>query len=148
MESNAYTERTLGIVERLHGRYGVCGTVIQSYLRRSAGDVDSLIAQDIRVRLCKGAYLEPDAVAFAQKEEVDRSYRELAEKLLLKGTYPAIATHDENMIERLERFVANNGISRERFEFQMLYGIRRDLQKRLVKDGYRLRLYIPFGEAW
>jgi proline dehydrogenase len=148
MESSVYTDRTLGIVERLHGKHGACGTVIQAYLRRSAGDVDSMMARSIRVRLCKGAYLEPDIVAFGKKGEVDRSYRELAEKLLVKGTYPAIATHDEHMIERLQRFVANNGIPRERFEFQMLYGIRRDLQSRLVKDGYRLRLYIPFGEAW
>ena len=148
MESSAYTERTLGIVTRLHERYNACGTVIQSYLRRSAADVEMLAQKGIRVRLCKGAYLEPPAVAFPHKSEVDRSYRELAERLLVAGTYPAIATHDENMIGRLERFVANNGIARETFEFQMLYGIRRDLQAQLVEDGYRLRLYIPFGEAW
>ncbi len=148
MESSAYTERTLGIVHRLHARYGACGTVIQSYLRRSAADVEALIANSIRVRLCKGAYLEPASVAFPHKSEVDRTYRELAERLLTAGTYPAIATHDEPMIERLERFVTNHGIARDRFEFQMLYGIRRDLQTRLIEDGYRLRLYVPFGEAW
>jgi proline dehydrogenase len=148
MESSAYTERTLGIVHRLHARYDACGTVIQSYLRRSAADVEALIAANIRVRLCKGAYLEPESVAFPHKADVDRSYRELAERLLSAGNYPAIATHDEPVIERLERFATNHGIARDRFEFQMLYGIRRDLQTRLVEDGYRLRLYVPFGEAW
>jgi proline dehydrogenase len=148
MESSAYTERTLGIVTRLHERYGACGTVIQAYLRRSAADVADLTARRIRVRLCKGAYLEPAAVAFASKDEVDRNYLALAQSLLTTGEYPAIATHDEPMIESIERFVANNKIPRHRFEFQMLYGIRRDLQSRLVAEGYRLRLYVPFGEAW
>ncbi|MDQ1470914.1 MAG: proline dehydrogenase [Bryobacterales bacterium] len=148
MESSEYTERTLGIVRRLQQRYGASGTVIQAYLRRSASDVESLIATGVRVRLCKGAYLEAADVAFASKAEVDRSYQELAERLLTNGNYPAIATHDERMIEVLEKFVAEQGIARERFEFQMLYGIRRDLQKRLVKEAYRLRLYVPFGEAW
>jgi proline dehydrogenase len=148
MESSQYTEQTLGIVRRLNQQYGACGTVIQAYLRRSASDVESLIGAGIRVRLCKGAYLEAPGVAFASKAEVDRSYRELAEKLLAGGNYPAIATHDARMIEAVEKFVAEQGIGRERFEFQMLYGIRRDLQKRLVKEGYRMRLYVPFGEAW
>jgi proline dehydrogenase len=148
MESGEYTERTLGIVRRLHTRYGACGTVIQAYLRRSAPDVEALSEEGIRIRLCKGAYLEPATVAFASKADVDRNYQELAEKLLAGGTYPAIATHDERMIGAVERFVSECGIGRERFEFQMLYGIRRDLQKRLVKDGYRMRLYVPFGEAW
>jgi proline dehydrogenase len=148
MESSAYTDRTLGIVTRLHERYGSCGTVIQSYLHRSAADVESLVERKIRVRLCKGAYLEPGEVAFPDKSDVDRSYRKLAERLLTAGSYPAIATHDENMIGRIERFAATNGIARDRFEFQMLFGIRRDLQKRLVKEGYRLRIYVPFGEAW
>ena len=148
MESSAYTERTLGIVKRLHARYGACGTVIQSYLRRSAADVDTLIGKQIRVRLCKGAYLEPPEVAFADKADVDRNYLRLAERLLLEGRYPAIATHDERMIGSARRFVANQKIAHDSFEFQMLYGIRRDLQTRLVQDGYRLRLYVPFGEAW
>ncbi len=148
MESSAYTERTLGIVKRLHARYGACGTVIQSYLRRSAADVDTLIGKQIRVRLCKGAYLEPAEVAFADKADVDRNYLRLAERLLLEGRYPAIATHDERMIASARRFVANQKIAHDSFEFQMLYGIRRDLQTRLVQDGYRLRLYVPFGEAW
>jgi proline dehydrogenase len=98
--------------------------------------------------LCKGAYLEPSSVAFPEKSQVDRNYLALAQTLLKNGEYPAIATHDEQMIERVERFAAAHQIGRDRFEFQMLYGIRRDLQKRLVHDGYRLRLYVPFGEAW
>jgi proline dehydrogenase len=148
MESSQYTDRTLGIVTRLHSRFGACGTVIQSYLLRSSADVESLTAQRIRVRLCKGAYLEPPAVAFSSKTDVDRSYLELAGRLLEDGEYPAIATHDERMIAGVQRFVADHGIAKDRFEFQMLYGIRRDLQRKLVAEGYRLRLYVPFGEAW
>jgi proline dehydrogenase len=148
MESSAYTDRTLATVTRLHERYGACGTVIQSYLHRSAADVDALVERKVRVRLCKGAYLEPAEVAFSDKADVDKSYRRLAEHLLTEGNYPALATHDEKTIGRIEEFVRKNGIARDRFEFQMLYGIRRDLQKRLVEEGYRLRLYVPFGEAW
>ena len=148
MEGSAYTDRTLAIVTRLHGQYKTCGTVIQSYLYRSAKDIECLNSERIRVRLCKGAYLEPPAVAFPSKAAVDRNYLELAQKLLTSGEYPAIATHDERTIERIERFAANNKIVPDRFEFQMLYGIRRDLQKQLVESGYRLRLYVPFGEAW
>ncbi|HVW87734.1 MAG TPA: proline dehydrogenase family protein [Bryobacteraceae bacterium] len=148
MESSQYTDRTLGIVSRLHAKYAACGTVIQAYLHRSAADVDRLTRERIRVRLCKGAYLEPSSVAFPEKSAVDRNYLALAQTLLKNGAYPAIATHDEQMIERVERFAAAHQIGRDRFEFQMLYGIRRDLQKRLVHDGYRLRLYVPFGEAW
>jgi proline dehydrogenase len=148
MESSAYTDRTLGIVRRLHARYGSCGTVIQAYLRRSEADVKVLIEEGVRVRLCKGAYLEPPDIAFPKKSDVDKNYRVLAEQLLTNGHYPAIATHDERMIEIVERFAKNRGIVRDRFEFQMLYGIRRDLQKHLVGQGYRMRLYVPFGEAW
>jgi proline dehydrogenase len=148
MESSQYTDRTLGIVRRLFEKYGACGTVIQSYLLRSAADVEDLISRGIRVRLCKGAYLEGPAVAFGSKAEVDRSYLHLAGRLLEAGPYPAVATHDERMIEGVQRFVANQSIGKERFEFQMLYGIRRDLQRELVAEGYRLRLYVPFGEAW
>jgi proline dehydrogenase len=148
MESSQYTDRTLDIVTRLHDRFGACGTVIQSYLLRSALDVDALICNRIRVRLCKGAYLEEPTVAFAEKAAVDRSYLSLAGRLLEKGQYPAIATHDERMIEGVRRFAANHGIAKDKFEFQMLYGIRRDLQRELVAEGYRLRLYVPFGEAW
>lgn len=153
MEGSAYTDRTLDLVRRIHGRHAACGTVIQAYLHRSAQDLADLIRDGIRVRLCKGAYLEPPEAAFPNKADVDRHYIGLAHQLLgatqaHPGYYPAIATHDERIIDRLERFVTNNGIAKDSFEFQMLYGIRRDLQKRLVADGYRMRLYVPFGEAW
>jgi proline dehydrogenase len=148
MEASEYTDRTLDLVTELHARYGAVGTVIQSYLYRSRKDIEMLCARRIRVRLCKGAYLEPPAVAFQRKSDVDRNYVELMNILLEKGVYPAIATHDENIIAETERFAAEHGISRDTFEFQMLYGIRRDIQRRLVAEGYRLRLYVPYGEAW
>lgn len=148
MESSPYTDRTLAMVTRLHREYGACGTVIQAYLRRSARDIECLERERIRVRLCKGAYLEPPETAFETKEEVNRNYLELARSLLTAGEYPAIATHDEQIINTVEDFVTRQAIARDRFEFQMLYGIRRDLQRWLVSEGYRLRLYIPFGEAW
>ncbi len=148
MEGSAYTDRTLEIVTDLHARHGACGAVVQAYLYRSERDIDCLCRERIRVRLCKGAYLEPVAVAFQTKADVDRNFARLAKKLLSEGEYPAIATHDPGMIEETIAHAAANGISPERFEFQMLYGIRRDLQKRLVSQGYRLRLYVPFGEAW
>jgi len=148
MEGSAYTDRTLALVTRLHREHGACGTVIQAYLRRSQADIEVLEHERIRVRLVKGAYLEPPDVAFPDKAHVDLNYLALAKGLLTGGEYPAIATHDEGMIEAVERFLSEKGIGRDRFEFQMLYGIRRDLQRRLVKEGYRLRLYVPFGEAW
>jgi proline dehydrogenase len=148
MESSAYTDRTLRLVENLHDQYGACGTVIQAYLYRSGNDIERLNARRIRVRLCKGAYLEPPQVAFEHKRDVDRNYLELARVLLENGNYPAIATHDEAIIGDVIAHCRRNSISADRFEFQMLYGIRRDLQRRLVTDGYRLRLYIPYGEAW
>ena len=148
MESSAYTERTLALVSGLHAQYGAVGTVIQSYLYRSRNDVEALCRQNIRVRLCKGAYLEPAAVAFQRKSEVDRNFVLLMNILLERGAYPAIATHDERMIEQTRKFAARRGIAKDAFEFQMLYGIRRDLQRRLATDGYRLRLYVPFGRAW
>ncbi len=148
MESSEYADRTLSLVRTLHARHGAVGVVIQAYLYRSKEDIEKLSAEGIRVRLCKGAYLEPGTVAFPRKADVDRSYVELAQYLLTRGEYPAIATHDEAMIGQAEQFVAANAIARERFEFQMLYGIRRDLQRRLVAGGYRLRLYVPFGMAW
>lgn len=148
MESSQYTDRTLALVTRLHRECPACGTVIQAYLRRSAADIERLEGEHVSVRLCKGAYLEPPEVAFADKKQVDRNYIELATSLLTRGDYPAIATHDEHLVDAVERFVSEKGIGRDRFEFEMLYGIRRDLQRRLVKEGYRLRLYVPFGEAW
>ena len=148
MESSEYTQRTLDLVSDLHGRYGSVGVVAQAYLFRSQADVENLCERKIRVRLCKGAYLEPPEVAFSRKADVDRSYVELMKTLLDRGTYPAIATHDERMIAEAKAHVAARKIPREAFEFQMLYGIRRDLQRRLVAEGYRLRLYVPFGRAW
>jgi proline dehydrogenase len=148
MESSAYTDRTLQLVEDLHDRYGACGTVIQAYLYRSRKDIERLNARRIPVRLCKGAYLEPPEVAFEQKRDVDRNYLELAGVLLANGNYPAIATHDEAIIREVIAHCRRNTISADRFEFQMLYGIRRDLQRKLVTEGYRLRLYIPYGKAW
>lgn len=148
MESSEYTDRTLELVEDLHSRHGCVGTVIQAYLYRSRKDIERLCALGIRVRLCKGAYLEPATAAFPAKAAVDRNYVELMQLLLDQGTFPAIATHDEKMIEQTKAYAAARSISPDRFEFQMLYGIRRDLQRRLVADGYRLRLYVPFGQAW
>jgi proline dehydrogenase len=148
MESSDYTQRTLDLVFALHARYGAVGTVIQSYLHRSRSDIQMLNARKIRVRLCKGAYLEPASVAFPGKAEVDKNYFELTTLLLDAGVYPGLATHDGALIARIERYVAEHKIGRDRFEFQMLYGIRRDLQARLVREGYRLRLYVPYGRAW
>ncbi|MFN7993440.1 MAG: proline dehydrogenase family protein [Bryobacteraceae bacterium] len=148
MESSEYTDRTLELVTDLHARYGTVGTVIQAYLHRSRKDVEDLCRRRIRVRLCKGAYLEPPGVAFQRKADVDRNFLELANLLLENGVYPGIATHDEKIIAQTERFVESRKISRDSFEFQMLYGIRRDIQRRLVAKGYRLRLYVPYGEAW
>lgn len=148
MEGSAYTQRTLDLVCALHAQYGAVGAVIQSYLYRSGKDVEMLCARGIRVRLCKGAYLEPPSVAFQSKRDVDRNYIALMEFLLAHGNYPAIATHDPKMIERTKAFARKNGIGQEAFEFQMLYGIRRDLQRELIREGYRLRLYVPFGKAW
>jgi proline dehydrogenase len=148
MEASAYTQQTLDLVAALHARHGSVGVVIQSYLRRSRADVEFLNSHGIRVRLCKGAYLEPPSVAFAEKREVDASYFELSQLLLDGGVYPALATHDETLIGRIKQYAAARNMARDAFEFQMLYGIRRDLQRRLVKDGYRMRVYVPFGGAW
>jgi proline dehydrogenase len=148
MESSEYTERTLDLVGDIHARYGSVGVVVQAYLFRSKADVEDLCNRGIRVRLCKGAYLEPPSVAFSRKADVDRNYVELMRILLDRGTYPAIATHDENIIQQAKNYANSRKIAPESFEFQMLYGIRRDLQRRLVAEGYRLRLYVPFGNAW
>jgi len=150
MESSAHTQRTLDLFEQdLLPVYGDrVGIVIQSYLRRSAADIDRLIAAKARVRLCKGAYKEPAAVAFPDKKDVDRSYVELIEKLLERGHLPAVATHDPALIAHVRRFVEAKGIAADKFEFQMLYGIRRDLQEQLVKDGWGMRVYVPFGTEW
>lgn len=150
MESSAYTQRTLDFYfAHLYERFGSsCGVVIQSMLRRSEQDIELLIERKVRVRLCKGAYLEPPAVAFPDKADVDRNYARLMERLLLAGTYPGLATHDEALITQARDVARRQGIATDRFEFQMLYGVRRDLQERLRQAGYRLRVYIPFGTQW
>lgn len=149
MEGSAYTERTLRLFDALWTEgYRNVGVVIQAYLRRSARDVERLIALGARVRLVKGAYAEPPSAAFPHKADVDRNFARLAEQLLSRGTYPAIATHDERLIEEAIRFAAAHHVTPDRFEFQLLYGVRRDLQTRLAQRGYRVRIYVPFGEEW
>jgi proline dehydrogenase len=149
MEGSDYTGRTLELYEELHETFGnVTGVVIQSYLIRSANDIESLIARRARVRLVKGAYAEPPELAYQDMKEVRSSYVELMKRLLDEGNYPGIATHDERLIERAVRYVEEKGIPTERFEFQMLYGVRRDLQKKLRSQGFNVRVYIPFGCNW
>jgi proline dehydrogenase len=149
MESSGYTDRTLTIVNRIQDRFpGYVRAVIQAYLYRSEADIRLLSARGIPVRLCKGAYLEPASVAIESKAEVDANYVKLMKLLLAEGNYPAIASHDENIVREAERHIKEQKISAERFEFQMLYGIRRDLQRELVSQGFRLRLYVPYGDAW
>jgi len=148
MESSAYVDRTLALVSDLHARFGSVRAVIQAYLYRSESDIEDLCRQSIPVRLCKGAYKEPSDVAFPNKSEVDRNYVSLMTKLLERGTYPAIASHDERIVLQAVQSIKERNIAPDRFEFQMLYGIRRDLQRRLVAEGYRLRLYVPYGDAW
>ena len=150
MEGSPYTQRTLDFFEhRLVGDYGVhTGVVIQAALRRSTDDIAGLIRLGARVRLCKGAYLEKPEIAFPDKKDVDSHYVLLMERLLQSGNYPGIATHDEAIIAHAKQFAAQHTIPRDRFEFQMLYGVRRDLQEQLAREGYRLRVYIPFGTQW
>ena len=149
MEGSAYTTATLQVFETLWGQgYRQIGVVLQSDLKRTAQDVEHMVALGARVRLVKGAYREPASVAFQKKADVDANYHQLLERLLSAGAYPAIATHDPAIIAHARQFVASHRGGADTFEFQMLYGIRRDLQAALVMDGYRLRVYIPFGKAW
>jgi len=151
MEGSAYTERTLDFVHELHripGNQGCVGAVIQSYMRRSQADVDKLLSERIRIRLCKGAYKEPDDVAFQKKSEVDENYIRLMQTLMKSGVYHGLATHDENIIREAQAFATREKVARDAFEFQMLHGIRRDLQQGLAKDGWKVRVYIPFGTEW
>lgn len=150
MEQSAYTERTLHLFKRsLFPEFGqAVGVVLQSYLRRTDQDVDQMIALGARVRLCKGAYQEPATVAFPNKRDVDVAYVRCMERLMLGGHYPAVATHDARIIEHAKAFARDKGIRPERFEFQMLYGVRRDLQLKLRRDGYNVRVYVPFGTQW
>lgn len=150
MESSAYTERTLRLFEeRLYPSFKQhVGIVLQSYLYRTQADIDRAVQLKCRVRICKGAYKEPPAVAYPDKKDVDANYVKCMHALLEHGTYPAIATHDPALVTEAKRFVAERGIATDRFEFQMLYGVRRDLQEQLVREGYRLRVYVPFGTQW
>ena len=148
MESSNYVDRTLDIFFRLFADYQNVGAVIQSYLYRSESDLEQLIQAGARVRLVKGAYLEPASVAFQEKDEVDRSFVRLMQMLLSRGNYPAIATHDVAMIRATRRYAEQQDIEQARYEFQMLFGIRRDLQLQLVREGYNMRVYVPYGTHW
>jgi proline dehydrogenase len=148
MEGAPYTQRTLDLVFGLHERFPNCGVVLQSYLYRTPEDVLRANAAKVRVRLVKGAYDEPATVAFAKKADVDAKYESEMRELLLNGVYPAIATHDDRLIEATKQFARERAINPDRFEFQMLYGIRRDLQDRLLREGHRVRIYVPYGTEW
>ncbi len=151
MEGSAYTQRTLDLVHELHrepANGGCVGAVIQSYMRRSEDDVGKLLADGIRIRLCKGAYKEPPEIAYQEKAEVDANYIKLMKLLLKSGIYHGLATHDEKIIREAQSFATREKVPRDAFEFQMLYGIRRDLQRSLAQDGWRIRIYVPFGTEW
>ena len=151
MEGSPYTQRTLDFVHELHrmpGNAGTVGAVIQSYMRRAEDDIQKLLADGIRIRLCKGAYKEPEEIAFQKKQEVDANYLKLMKILMKSGVYHGLATHDEKIISQAMAFATEENIPHDAFEFQMLYGIRRDLQKRLAREGWRMRVYIPFGTEW
>jgi proline dehydrogenase len=150
MEGSAYTAKTLELFTRtFYPEFGgATGVVLQSYLRRTAADVDAMIALGARVRLCKGAYQEPPEVAFPDKRDVDANYVACMEQLLDRGQYPGLATHDERIITHAKAYAKGRGIEPSRFEFQMLYGVRRDLQHDLRAAGYNLRVYVPFGSHW
>jgi proline dehydrogenase len=148
MEGSAYTQRTLDLVLSLHQQFANVGVVLQSYLYRTMDDVKQVNAAGVRVRLVKGAYDEPATVAYPKKADVDAQFEAEMRELLLHGTYPAIATHDDRLIAATTRFASEQRISSDRYEFQMLYGIRRDLQERLLREGYRVRIYVPYGTEW
>jgi proline dehydrogenase len=148
MEASSYTQRTVDLVKRVRAQTPTVGTVIQSYLYRSESDVNDLLSVGCRIRLCKGAYKEPVDVAYPRKADVDGNYIRIMRMLLPSGFYHGIATHDPRMIAATIRWAAEKQISKDDFEFQMLYGIRTDLQRQLVRDGYRLRIYIPYGRDW
>jgi proline dehydrogenase len=150
MEGSAYTQRTLDLFEqRLYPAYREnVGIVLQSYLYRTFADVERANVLKARVRICKGAYKEPETVAYPAKKDVDANYVKCMQALMLHGNYPGIATHDEAVISEAKRFARENQISADKFDFQMLYGVRRDLQDKLVREGYRMRVYVPFGTQW
>lgn len=148
MESSAYTDRTLDIVHRLRADGHDIGPVIQSYLHRSPADVERLAADRVRVRICKGAYAEPPEVALQDREAIGDAFVALCQRLLEADAYPGVASHDQAMLSRVAAFAEGRGIGRDRYELQMLYGIRRDLQRQLLADGHRLRVYVPYGTEW
>ncbi|MGH2358653.1 MAG: proline dehydrogenase family protein [Candidatus Limnocylindria bacterium] len=148
MESSAYTDRTLGVVDRLRRQRYAVGPVIQAYLHRSRADVERLAADRLRTRICKGAYAEPPEVAMQERDEIGASFVELCRILLEADAYPGVATHDPAMLSAVEEVARVRGIGPDRFEFQMLYGIRRDLQRNLLDRGFRLRVYVPYGTEW
>jgi proline dehydrogenase len=149
MEGSLYTEATIAITERLQPRgENRVGTVLQAYLYRTEADAERLLNQGIRIRLCKGAYKEPPEIAFPEKKDVDANYLRLAQKMITSGVFCGIATHDEAIVQSLLAFVHERGVPKEAFEFQMLYGIRRDLQHQLVRMGFGVRVYVPFGPEW
>jgi proline dehydrogenase len=149
MEGSEYTEPTLALTERLHRQYpSAVGTVLQAYLFRTEQDVERLLAQGIRIRLCKGAYKEPANIAFPLKSDVDANYVKLMQRIASSPVFCGIATHDEVIVNQLCEYVAQHGIAKRAFEFQMLYGIRRDLQRKLVAEGFGVRVYVPFGAEW
>jgi proline dehydrogenase len=148
MEASEYTERTMEMIGRVRNDYSNTATVLQTYLYRTPADVEKVIEWNARVRLVKGAYLEPASVAYPEKSKVDDSYISLGKRLLDAGTYPAFASQDEKIIKTLATYAAERKIDKSRFEFQMLYGIRRDLQESLTAEGYNVRIYVPFGDAW
>lgn len=151
MEGSLFTEATVSMTERLHSRPGIqgrVGTVLQAYLFRTASDAERLLRQGIRIRLCKGAYKEPAEIAYPLKADVDANYVKLAKRLITSGVFCGIATHDEAIVEKLLAFVRESGVPKSAFEFQMLYGIRRDLQRSLAKQGFGVRVYVPFGPEW
>ncbi len=150
MENSDVTQITIDIFKRLHAEYGkdTVGIVLQSYLRRTVDDVKDILKMPARIRICKGAYNEPASVAYPDKKDVDDNYVRVMQMLLSSGIYHGIATHDERMIEATVSHAAKNNIGKEAFEFQMLYGVRRDLQVQLARDGYNMRVYVPYGAAW
>ena len=149
MEGSDYTEATIAMTERLNARWpGRVGTVLQAYLFRTETDAERLISARIRIRLCKGAYKEPAEISFADKEDTDKNYVKLMKRLATSGVFCGMATHDEDIINEMCRFVTETGLNKQSFEFQMLYGIRRDLQRKLVAEGYGVRVYVPFGTEW
>ena len=149
MEGSDYTEETIAMTERLHRKWpGSVGTVLQSYLYRTAEDAERLLRQGIRIRLCKGAYKEASDVAFPAKPDVDANYVKLMRRLATSGVFCGIATHDEAIVGKMLQFVTESGLDRSAFEFQMLYGVRRDLQRELVAEGFGVRVYVPFGTEW